>query len=155
MFRLNRLTDYAVVVMAQMSQPGAKLRTAPQIAQDTGVPLPTVAKLLNCLTREQLVTSSRGASGGYRLTRTAEEITVAEIIQAMNGPIALTACVDGNSGCCEVESFCPIRGNWDKVNHAIRHALGSVTLADMAQPMFAFEPMPIPENEGVEASKSP
>ena len=142
MFRLNRLTDYAVVVMAKMAHPGAELRTAPQIAQDTGVPLPTVAKLLNSLARENLVTSSRGASGGYRLTRTPEEITVAEIIQAMNGPIALTACVDGNSGCCEVESFCPMRGNWDKVNDAIRQALGSVSLADMAQPVFAFDPPP-------------
>ena len=106
------------------------------------MPLPTVAKLLNCLAHEHLVTSSRGASGGYRLTRSADEITVAEIIQAMNGPIALTACVDGNSGCCDVENFCPMRGNWDKVNLAIRTALGSVTLTDMAQPIYSFEPPP-------------
>ena len=154
MFRLNRLTDYAVVVMAQLAQLGAELRTAPQIAQDTGVPLPTVAKLLNCLAREQLVTSSRGASGGYRLTRPAEQITVAEIIQAMNGPIALTACVDGNSGCCEVESSCPMRGNWDKVNLAIREALGSVTLTDMAQPMFSFGPLSELEDQSVGEIKS-
>ena len=97
MFRLNRLTDYAVVVMAQMAQRREEMRTAPQISQDTGVPLPTVAKLLNALARENLVASQRGAAGGYTLSRRAEEITVAEIIQALEGPIALTACVDGAS----------------------------------------------------------
>jgi len=132
MFRLNRLTDYAVVVMAQMSHSGAPVRTAPQIAEDTGVPLPTVAKLMNGLAREGLVESHRGALGGYSLARAAERITVSEIIQALEGPIALTACVDGAAGHCESQSLCPMRGNWDKVNQAIRGALEGVTLADMA-----------------------
>ena len=138
MFRLNRLTDYAVVVMAQMARPGSAVRTAPQIARETGVPLPTVAKLLNALARDSLVTSQRGASGGSALGKSAEEITVAEIVQSLEGPIALTACVDGNSG-CEVESLCPMRGNWDKVNQAIRKALSEVTLADMSLAALPFE----------------
>lgn len=131
MFKLNRLTDYAVVVMSQMSRAPDELWTAPHISQETGVPLPTVAKLLNALAHGDLITSHRGAAGGYTLNRPAEAITVAEIIQALEGPIALTACVDGARGGCEVESLCPMRGNWDKVNTAIRGALSQVSLADM------------------------
>ncbi len=131
MFRLNRLTDYAVVVMSQMALRGGGTRSAQQISEDTGVPLPTVAKLLNLLGRAKLVTSQRGASGGYVLSAEPEDITVSQIIQAMEGPIALTACVEGATDSCDAESFCPMRGNWNKVNGAIREALGSVSLADM------------------------
>lgn len=139
MFRLNRLTDYAVVVMAQMAQGGEALRTAQDISRDTGVPLPTVAKILNALARGSLINSQRGAAGGYALERAPEAISVAEIIQAIEGPIALTACVDGTKGQCEVESLCPMRGNWDKVNRAIRGALSGVTLADMSLSFIPFE----------------
>jgi FeS assembly SUF system regulator len=138
MLRLNRLTDYGVVVLIQMAQNRDDLWTASRISQDTGVPLPTVSKLLNALAHAELITSHRGASGGYTLERRAEMITVAEIIQALEGPIALTACVDGATGGCEVESICPMRGNWDKVNKAIQGALGQVTLADMALNFLPF-----------------
>ncbi len=149
MFKLNRLTDYGVVVLTQMSRNPDDLRTAPQIAQDTGVPLPTVAKLLNALAHERLITSHRGAAGGYSLNRPAEAISVAEIVQALEGPIALTACVDGASGGCDVESLCPMRGNWDKINKAIYGALSQVTLADMAASFlnFGIAPEPGPETE--------
>ncbi|MEO3429996.1 SUF system Fe-S cluster assembly regulator [Pelagibius sp. CAU 1746] len=142
MFRLNRLTDYAVVVMSQMALRGEETRSAQQISEDTGVPLPTVSKLLNLLGRAKLVISQRGASGGYTLSAGPEEITVAQIIQAMEGPIALTACVDGAEESCDAESFCPMRGNWNKVNGAIRQALTSVTLADMMvfPPAFGIAP---------------
>ncbi len=140
MFRLNRLTDYAVVVMSRMSRAPDELYTAPHIAQETGVPLPTVAKLLNALSHSRLIASHRGAAGGYTLNRPAETISVAEIIQALEGPIALTACVDGASGGCDVESFCPMRGNWDKVNKAIHEALSGVSLADMMPGPDCFMP---------------
>lgn len=138
MFRLNRLTDYAVVVMSQMAQRGKEVSTAPQIAQGSGVPLPTVSKLLNALARGDLVTSHRGASGGYSLSRPADRVTVAEIIQALEGPIALTACVDGSEVRCDVASLCPMCGNWEKVNQAIRRALDEVTLADMTPTIPSF-----------------
>jgi FeS assembly SUF system regulator len=138
MFRLNRLTDYGVVVLTQMSRNPDDLRTAPQIAQETGVPLPTVAKLLNALAHGQLIDSHRGAAGGYTLNRAAEEISVAEIIQALEGPIALTACVEGSADDCDVASLCPMRGNWDRVNKAIHGALSEVTLADMAANFWSF-----------------
>jgi FeS assembly SUF system regulator len=138
MFRLNRLTDYGVVVLTQMSRDPNDLRTAPQISQGTGVPLPTVAKLLNALAHEDLIQSHRGAAGGYTLKRPAEEISVAEIIQALEGPIALTACVEGSEDDCGVAALCPMRGNWDRVNKAIYGALSDVTLADMAANFWNF-----------------
>ena len=142
MFRLNRLTDYAVVVMTQMTQHPGNVHTAPQIAADTGIPLPTVAKLLNALARESLVCSHRGAAGGYTLGRSAEQVSVAEIIQAMEGPIALTACVEGSGNHCEVECVCPMRGNWNRVNQAIHKALSEVTLADMASSCWTMFGVP-------------
>jgi len=146
MFRLNRLTDYAVVVLSQMSRDPAEVWTAPRIAQDTGVPLPTAAKLLNALVNSGLITSQRGAAGGYSLKRAADQVTVAQIIQALEGPIALTACVEGAPGNgCDVESLCPMRGNWDKVNKAIHGALSDVTLADMALNFLTFAPPEEPE----------
>ncbi|SDF69040.1 transcriptional regulator, BadM/Rrf2 family [Limimonas halophila] len=133
MFRLNRLTDYAVVVMSQLGPPDGALQSAQRIARSTGVPLPTVAKVLNTLTREGIVDSHRGAAGGYALTRPAAEISVAEIVQALEGPIALTACVDTAPGCCEAEGICPMRGAWNKVNRAIHDALTQVSLAEMIE----------------------
>ena len=149
MFRLNRLTDYAVVVMTQMTNRPDEVRTAPQIANDTGIPLPTVAKLLNALARDSLVVSHRGAAGGYTLGRPAEEISVAEIIQVLEGPIALTACVEGSGNHCEVECLCPMRGNWDRVNQAIYDALSQVTLGEMAAPCLTmFGPLDDPPARG-------
>ncbi len=144
---MNRLTDYGVVVLTQMTRNPDDLRTAPQIAQDTGVPLPTVAKLLNALAHERLISSHRGAAGGYTLNRPAAEISVAEIIQVLEGPIALTACVEGSEHDCDVAALCPMRGNWDRVNKAIYGALSAVTLADMAASFldFGIAPEPGPE----------
>ncbi len=138
MFRLNRLTDYGVVVLTQMGRNPNDLRTAAQISRETGVPLPTVAKLLNALAHEHLIESHRGAAGGYTLKRAATEISVADIIQALEGPIALTACVEGSEDDCGVAALCPMRGNWDRVNKAIHGALSEVTLADMATNFLNF-----------------
>jgi len=151
MFRLNRLTDYGVVVLSQMSRNPNDLRTAPQISRQTGVPLPTVAKLLNALAHEDLIESHRGAAGGYTLSRPAEEISVAEVIQALEGPIALTACVEGSEDECGVEALCPMRGNWDRVNKAIYGALSEVTLADMAAGFWSFG---VPSEPDAEAPRA-
>jgi FeS assembly SUF system regulator len=134
MIRLNRLTDYAIVVLSQMSRDQVHVRTAPQLAGETGVPLPTVAKLLKTLAADGIIVSHRGAAGGYMLSRPAEQISVAEVIASLEGPIALTACVEGSGGHCDVETLCPMRGNWQKVNGAIRQALEALTLAEMALP---------------------
>ncbi len=128
MFRLSKLTDYAVVVLVRLAR-GETVQTSPGIACGTGVPEPTVAKVLKALAGQGLVTSQRGARGGYRLARPLAAIPVAAVIEAIDGPIALTACVDG--GGCDTHSLCPMHGRWDPVNAAIRAALHGITLADM------------------------
>lgn len=142
MLKLGKLTDYAIAVMAQLARhattaPDAALSAA-ALAQDTGVPEPTVAKVLKVLGRSDLLTSVRGVSGGYRLTRNASQIKVGEIIEAMDGPIAIVTCVepeqDGKEA-CGVAHRCAVRSKWAPVNTAIRTALHSVTLADMATPV--------------------
>ncbi len=105
--------------------------TSPGIAASIGIPEPTIAKVLKALAGHGLVTSTRGAHGGYRLSRPLSEIAIAEVIVAVDGPIALTSCVDGAQG-CESHSLCPMAGRWDPVNDAIRQALSGITLADMA-----------------------
>ncbi|MGC2856603.1 SUF system Fe-S cluster assembly regulator [Novispirillum sp. DQ9] len=138
MFRINKLTDYAVVLLVDMARSG-RVRSAQQIAADTGVPLPTVSKVMKALTRDGLVVSTRGATGGYGLGKPAAVITVADMIQAIEGPIALTSCVEsptgegGDDDGCGIESLCPMHGHWNRVNGAVHAALSSVTLAEMAQ----------------------
>jgi FeS assembly SUF system regulator len=139
MLRLSRLTDYAVVALVRLGRTedcarlgrAEGLETSPGIAAAIGIPEPTVAKVLKALTIAGLVVSTRGAHGGYRLSRPLSEIAVAEVIVAIDGPIALTSCVDGALG-CESQSLCPVAGRWDPVNDAIRDALSLITLADMA-----------------------
>ena len=130
MLRLSKLTDYAVVVLVRLAgAPG--VQTSPGIAATTGIPEPTVAKVLKTLAAGGLVASQRGARGGYRLVRPLSAIPIADVIGAVDGPIALAACVDGSSSECESQGLCPVRGRWDPVNDAIHQALSSITLADM------------------------
>ncbi len=131
MIRLSRMTDYGVVVMSQINQNPGGVTTAPDLAQATGLPAPTVSKLLKQLAKSGLLDSHRGVHGGYALSRALEDITAMEIIEALDGPVALTDCVEGAEDACNVESLCPMRGGWDKVNTAIRRALQEVTLAEL------------------------
>ena len=142
MLRLSKLTDYAVVVLVRLSLTDA-VQTSTGIAGATGIPEPTVAKVLKALAGGSLVASQRGAHGGYRLARPLTAIPIADVIAAIDGPIALTACVEGGSGDCDSQSLCPMRGRWDPVNDAIHHALSTITLADMQDASFAraFPPM--------------
>ena len=141
MLRLSKLTDYAVVVLVHLETSDG-VTTSPCLAQETGVPEPTVAKVLKALAGDGLVVSQRGARGGYRLARALEEIPVARVIAAIDGPISLTACVDGAVGGCEAQGLCPVRGRWDPVNEAIRAALTRITLADMrAEAVSPFHPI--------------
>jgi FeS assembly SUF system regulator len=137
MLRLSKLTDYAVVVLVRLA--GADgVQTSPGIAASTGIPEPTVAKVLKILSSGGLVTSQRGARGGYRLHRSLSDIPIADVIGAIDGPIALTACVDGSVTECESQALCPMRGRWDPVNDAIHQALTSITLADMQEAAIPF-----------------
>lgn len=130
MIRLNKLTDYAVVLMAELAVRPERSTTG-RLAERTSIPQPTVAKLLKQLTQQGLAQAHRGRVGGYSLSRTADAIPVVEIIEAIEGPLAVSACVEGDHEACEFERRCPLNGRWDTVNHVIRHALASVSLADM------------------------
>ncbi len=132
MLRLSKLTDYAVVVLIRLAdEAGGTVQTTPGIAAATGVPEPTVAKVLKAMVGSGLVASQRGARGGYRLARPLSAMPVCDVIEAIDGRIALTSCVEGGSGGCEASGLCPVHGRWDVANDAIREALGSITLADM------------------------
>lgn len=132
MLRLSKLTDYAVVVLVRLaSVPG--VQTSPGIASTTGIPEPTVAKVLKALSAAGLVTSQRGARGGYRSQRRLADIPVSDVIAAIDGPIALTACVEGSVTECESQALCPMRGRWDPVNDAIQQAMRNISLADMSE----------------------
>lgn len=152
MLRLSKLTDYAVVVLIRLgdSERGGSedgVQTSPGIANATGVPEPTVAKVLKALTGGGLVASQRGARGGYRLARPLGAIAISDVIAAVDGPIALTACVDGGAGGCDVEGTCAVKGRWDLVNDAIRGALNQITLAEMRDasiPPALRVPLPAP-----------
>lgn len=134
MLKLGKLTDYATVIMTALAAEPARLRCAQDLSEQTHVAAPTVSKLLKTLSRTGLLESIRGAHGGYRLGRPPAEITVADIVAAVEGPIALTECAT-HDGCCSIESHCGVRGNWRLINTAIRHALESVSLEQMAAPL--------------------
>lgn len=142
MLRLNKLTDYAVVTLTRMAGAPGETFTAPRLAGETAVPIPTVAKLMKQLSKGGLVTSQRGAAGGYTLSRQPGAITVAEVIEVMEGPISLTACVEGADESCSVVALCPMSGNWNKVNQVIHEALKGLTLADMMPEPIDFMNLP-------------
>jgi len=130
MLRLSKLADYAVVVLVRLSA-GDEVQTSPCIAAITGLPEPTVAKVLKALATGGLVASQRGARGGYRLTRPLSTIRVSDVVAAIDGPVHIAACVEGSPSNCEAASLCSCRGGWDKVNQAVMQALGTISLADI------------------------
>jgi FeS assembly SUF system regulator len=133
MLRLSKLTDYGTVVMTYLARQPDRLHTAGEISGQIQVAIPTVSKLLKKLARQGLVISHRGAKGGYSLARPADAITVVELLDALEGPVGLTEC--GTSiGTCAQESSCSVRANWQRINVAVREALGGVTLAELAEP---------------------
>jgi FeS assembly SUF system regulator len=146
MIRLSRLADYAVLLMSRMATAPDAVHNAVDLAQGTGVPTPTVSKLLATLTRASLLTSVRGAKGGYTLAQQARAITVAQIIAAIDGPIAITSCLE-HPGSCGVETLCSSRAGWATINRAISNALEGVTLADLNAPM-QFPPLSRPVQMG-------
>ena len=137
MIKLSRMVDYGVVLMAELAREPRGVRTAPELAEASGLPAPTVSKLLKRLAREALLDSQRGINGGYRLARSAGNISMADIIDALDGPIALTDCVAAIGAICEIEALCPTSTNWRRINEALIRALSDVSLAEMTAPANA------------------
>jgi FeS assembly SUF system regulator len=135
--RLSRLSDYGIVLMAQLAgraSAGADLpHNAREVAAEAHLPLPVVSKILKALARRGLLVSHRGAKGGYSLARPPESISAAEMIAALEGPIGLTECA-AHPGVCVQEASCHVREPWQRINAAVRRALADVTLADLARP---------------------
>ncbi len=130
MLRLSKLTDYATVLLAYMAKTNSHLHTALELSEATGIHLPTVSKVMKVLSKAGLVYAIRGSKGGYQLAQVPEQITVASIIGALEGPVAITEC-SAQTHDCEQASACEIKGNWGVVNRAIVNVLESITLADM------------------------
>jgi FeS assembly SUF system regulator len=141
MLRISKLTDYATVILAALAEQPDKLHTAAALAARTRVAAPTVSKLLKQLHHAGLVASTRGLHGGYQLARPASAISAAAILDALEGPLALTDCSVGH-GLCGIEDTCRVGRSWQRVNLAIRRALYDVSLAQLAglersEPRFA------------------
>ncbi|MGB7373589.1 SUF system Fe-S cluster assembly regulator [Pontixanthobacter sp.] len=132
--RLSNLADYAVVTMtAAAGRCGGGRVSAADLAQETGLPGPTVQKIVSKLTAASLLRSVRGAGGGLQLARPAAAITLADIVEAIEGPIALAACVDGSAQECGLEHSCAVRPHWPIINNALRGALADISLTQLSR----------------------
>lgn len=132
--RLSSLADYAVVMMSAAARHGCGARlSATLLADETHVPLPTAQKLMQRLAQAGLLSSLRGSGGGFKLTRPASCISLADIIEAVEGPIAMTACVDEARESCSIDHHCAVKPHWSLVNGAVRGALASVSLTTLSE----------------------
>lgn len=147
MLRISKLTDYGTVLLAHLAANQAHVCSAADVASATGIALPTVSKLLKSMAKSGLVRSTRGANGGYELARSPGEISAADVIDALEGPVSITECSSIDS-LCEHEGVCSVGGAWQRINVAIRRALDDITLSDLLRtnspvPQFRFAGMPI------------
>lgn len=133
MIRLSRLADYSVVLLAQMAVGEGDWFTAHTLSAHSGIPEPTVGKVLKALVRSGILVSLRGTNGGYSLSRTSENISIAAIVEAVDGRIALTDCLRENArSACDLSSHCTTKQGWQKINHALYSALSAVSLAEVS-----------------------
>jgi len=133
MLRISKLTDYAILIMVELTR-DSEMLSAHALAERIHVEIPTASKVLKLLAGDGLLESYRGANGGYRVSRQAGEISVAEVIAAIEGPIAMTEC-SVEEGLCSQEDSCELRGNWQRISLAVAGALQEVSLAEMSAPM--------------------
>lgn len=142
MFRISKLADYAVTLLAELASGDDVLTTSVSLAARTGLPEPTVAKVIKQLAKGGILDTQRGAKGGYKLARPLSEVTVTDIITLFDGPIALTSCVDEDisniaGSSCRVGQFCRMRGRWQKVSNALRQTFDNMSIADIiADPLI-------------------
>jgi FeS assembly SUF system regulator len=136
MLRMSKLADYGTVILVAMAREPEVVQSAGNLASVTGIPVPTVSKVMKMLVRSGLTASLRGASGGYLLKRSAALVSLADIISAVDGPFGMTECSLA-PGVCQQESICRARANWQKVNRVVFEALRQVSLADLAGPVLS------------------
>lgn len=131
MIRLSKLSDYAVIIVAHLSSQGEVPLSASVIAEKIKLPEPTVAKVLKLLCGAGIVGSLRGANGGYSLLTQADELSIYQVVTAIEGEMALTSCVEGGKDSCTIAEVCPMHTRWDPVNDAIKTTLGQISIQDM------------------------
>lgn len=138
MIRITKATDYGILILSEFARRSDHaVLNAKDLAALTHIPLPMVGKILKTLAHARLLDSHRGARGGYVLNLQPKDITLSKVINAIEGPVALTECGEG-PGFCSLESLCPVQSNWVRINHAVRDAFSGVTLSDMARPISHF-----------------
>jgi FeS assembly SUF system regulator len=135
MIRIGKLTDYAMLILTQLARDPLALLSASVVADVLHLPAPTVSKILKMISDAELVTSVRGSEGGYRLAKPAQQITVMEVIAAMEGDLALTECCEF-TGLCAIDHVCTMRENWRKINGMVQALLAGFTILDMIDPQF-------------------
>jgi FeS assembly SUF system regulator len=134
MIRVTKQTDYGMLMLAHMgSRPYGELHTARALTEETGLPGPMVSKILKHMARAGIIGSHRGVNGGYSLAESVDDISVANLIEALEGPIGMTAC-SVESGCCEHQAGCPAQNNWSRISRAINEALERIPLSEMLGP---------------------
>ena len=134
MLRINKLTDYSMVILVHIARQDSSL-TSRQISDESNIPLSTVSKVLKTLARNDILLSTRGATGGYSIAMPPNELSVNAIVTAMEGPLAITECCDSEHGTCSEEHGCPLKSHWNHINLAVKSALKSVTLQDLLSPI--------------------
>ena len=140
MFKLNRMTDYAIVVLGVLARRQGEILATAQLAELTGLKQPTVAKVAKTLVAADLLDTQRGVHGGYRLARHAAVISLVQIVEAMEGPIIVNDCVEGAQDPCTASNCCLMSRNWNRVNLAVRNALSDVSLEDLIDPAQLYIP---------------
>lgn len=140
MLRITRQTDYAIVLTTRLAsgEPDS-VHNARDLAAFVNLPLPTVSKILKAMARAGLLASHRGVKGGYSLAKSAGDISLVDVIEALEGPIAITECLDDATDDCNIECSCPTRTNWQRANAAVRDALAAIPLSEMTR--FHFTPL--------------
>jgi len=134
--RLSKMTDYGILLMSELAKSGDATQRAPDLAEATFIPQPTVRKIMTTLIQDNLVESVRGINGGYKLQRPAKAINVRELISSLEGDIALTGCEEAGDKACEQAHVCGTRNNWLKINQAVCDALQNISLEDMVDKSF-------------------
>ena len=128
MLRMTKQSDYGFVLLSRLAADPERVVNAPDLAAETRLPVPTVSKILKLLAKGGVLRSSRGVHGGYSLARGPEAISAAELLTALEGPVALTVCIDGTPGECDHETYCQVRGHWQRINQALER----ITLAELS-----------------------
>ena len=139
MIRLTKQPDYAIVLLIRMVEEPHPSHSARDLATEVHLPLPIVCKVLKTLARGGLLVSHRGVNGGYSLAQPPEQISIADVISALDGPIALTECQAHAPLTCCIQGNCSSRQKWNRINHLIQQTLADISLAEMAQPLTQIE----------------